>query len=101
MITIFYLVIKRVKRDLNDPVREFISTRHIKKLNIFITTYYWSYTWKEGIITPTFEPHFKFVLKYLDSAEKYITDPENITFFFTVSEGDVEKLSKLLVNYKN
>ena len=56
---------------------------------------------KRGIITPTFEPHFKFVLKYLDSAEKYITDPENITFFFTVSEGDVEKLSKLLVNYKN
>ena len=56
---------------------------------------------KRGIITPTFEPHFKFVLKYLDSAEKYITDPENITFYFTVSEGDVEKLSKLLVNYKN
>ena len=56
---------------------------------------------KRGIITPTFEPHFKFVLKYLDSAEKYITDPENITFFFTVSEGDVEKLSKLLVNFEN
>ena len=53
---------------------------------------------KRGIITPTFEPHFKFVLKYLDSAEKYITDPENITFYFTVSEGDVENyqtISKL------
>lgn len=31
---------------------------------------------KRAIITPTFKPHFKFVEKYLDSAARYLKDPE-------------------------
>lgn len=56
---------------------------------------------KKAIITPTFKPHFKFVEKYLDSALKYVLDPENVKFFFTVSDGEVVELSKRLEKYKH
>lgn len=58
-------------------------------------------TIKRAIITPTFQPHFKYVIKYLKSAMKYLSDPENIVFVFTVSESDVEVLDKLIESYKS
>lgn len=54
---------------------------------------------KKAIITPTFKPHFKFVDKYLESAKKYVSDPENVTFYLTVSESDVAELSSLVSKY--
>lgn len=46
---------------------------------------------KKAIITPTFKPHFKYVEKYLESAVKYVKDPENVTFVFTVSDNEVSE----------
>ncbi|TDQ57893.1 hypothetical protein EDC45_0959 [Mesocricetibacter intestinalis] len=56
---------------------------------------------RRAIITPTFQPHFKFVKKFLDSAIEYLVDPENVTFFFTVSESDFDKISVILEQYKS
>lgn len=55
---------------------------------------------KRAIITPTFKPHFKFVEKYLDSAARYLKDPENVTLIFTVSESEVAEFSIILNKYK-
>ena len=56
---------------------------------------------KRGIITPTFEPHFKFVDKYLESAMEFLEDPNEVTFFFTVSEKEIDKLESLIAKYKS
>ena len=56
---------------------------------------------KRGIITPTFEPHFKFVDKYLESAMDFLEDPNEVTFFFTVSEKEIDKLESLITKYKS
>lgn len=56
---------------------------------------------KRAIITPTFKPHFKYIKKYLESAKLYISDPENVTFFLTVSESDIAELSLLVTPYKD
>lgn len=56
---------------------------------------------KRAIITPTFEPHFKFVDKYLESAVTFIDDPNEVTFFFTVSEKEIDKFNILISKYRS
>lgn len=49
---------------------------------------------KYALITPTFEHHFKFIQKYLESYQKFVLDKENVKLFFTISKGEANDLKK-------
>ena len=54
---------------------------------------------KYAIITPTFEQHFKYVKKYLESYKKYVTDKEDITLLFTISRCEAESFKRITDEY--
>ncbi len=56
---------------------------------------------KYAIITPTFEPHFQFVEKYLESYQKYVIDKDNETLLFTISKEEEETFKKITDKYCN
>lgn len=56
---------------------------------------------KYAIITPTFEPHFKFVEKYLESYLKFVKDKENATLLFTISRNEASSFRKITDKYCN
>ena len=54
---------------------------------------------KNCIITPTFMPHFQYIIKYLKSADKYIEDKENIDFYFTISAKEKYEFKRIIEPY--
>lgn len=56
---------------------------------------------KYAIITPTFEPHFKFVDKYLESFDKFVVDKENVSLIFTISREENLNFRNILKKYEN
>ena len=56
---------------------------------------------KYAIVTPTFEPHFQYVDKFLKSCEKFILDKNNITIIFTISKNESLNFYKILKKYPN
>lgn len=48
-----------------------------------------------AIITPTFKDHFSFVEKYLQSFQKFLKDPEEVCFYFTVSSDEIPSLREI------
>lgn len=54
---------------------------------------------KYAVITPTFEPHFQFVEKYLESYKEFVIDKENVTLLFTISKDEQEAFKKITDKY--
>lgn len=56
---------------------------------------------KYAIITPTFEPHFKYVEKYLESYKKFVQDKDDITIIFTISKNEADQFKIITDKYCN
>jgi aminoglycoside N3'-acetyltransferase len=54
---------------------------------------------KYAVITPTFEPHFLFIEKYLESYKEFVTDKENVTLLFTISKEEEVAFKKITDKY--
>lgn len=54
-----------------------------------------------AIVTPTFIGHFQFIKPYLESFERFLKDPENVVFYFTISKNEEHKFQKIIKPYKN
>lgn len=54
---------------------------------------------KYAVITPTFEPHFQFIEKYLESYKKFVIDKENVTLLFTISKDEEKAFKKITDKY--
>ncbi len=54
---------------------------------------------KYAVITPTFEPHFQFVEKYLESYKEFVIDKETVTLLFTISKDEQEAFKKITDKY--
>lgn len=54
---------------------------------------------KYAVITPTFEPHFQFVEKYLESYKEFVIDKDNVTLLFTISKDEAESFKKITDKY--
>jgi hypothetical protein len=54
---------------------------------------------KYAVITPTFEPHFQFIEKYLESYKEFVIDKENITLLFTISKDEEDAFKKITDKY--
>lgn len=52
-----------------------------------------------AIITPTFQPHFIYIQKYLKSFEKFLEDPEAVQFYFTVSSKEIREFQHIVNNF--
>ena len=50
---------------------------------------------KYAIVTPTFQPHFIFIKKYLKSFSKYLQDKENVKFYFTIAKEELYEFQKI------
>jgi len=56
---------------------------------------------KYAIITPTFEPHFKYIKKYLESYKKYVQDKKEIEIIFTISKDEIKDFYKIIRKFDN
>jgi len=56
---------------------------------------------KYAIITPTFQPHFKYIDKYLESYNKFVSDKSEIEIIFTISKDENKAFQKILTKYKD
>lgn len=56
---------------------------------------------KYAVITPTFEPHFQFVEKYLESFDKFVIDKSEVAIIFTISKSESNKFNLIINKYKN
>lgn len=53
-----------------------------------------------AIVTPTFQPHFIYIERYLQSFDKYLQDPENVIFYFTISRSEEKCFLKVIRPYR-
>lgn len=56
---------------------------------------------KYAIITPTFEPHFQFVEKYLESYKTFVSDKDSVTLLFTISKDEACAFKKITDKYRD
>ena len=56
---------------------------------------------KYAIITPTFEPHFKYINKYLESYNRFVEDKNQIEIIFTISKQEDKPFQKIVKKYTN
>lgn len=56
---------------------------------------------KYAIITPTYQAHFNYIKRYLESYAKYVIDRNEIDLFFTISKAEEKVFAKITAPYKN
>ena len=54
-----------------------------------------------AIITPTFQPHFVYIKKYLESFKCFLQDPENVIYYFTISRDEATEFNEIIKPYSN
>lgn len=53
-----------------------------------------------AIITPTYEPHFQYIDKYLKSFDKFVLDKDKIKIYFVISSNEKENFEKIISKYR-
>lgn len=52
-----------------------------------------------AVVTPTYVGHFGFIKLYLESFMRFLQDPENVVFYFTISRDEEDEFKKIIKPY--
>lgn len=56
---------------------------------------------KYVIVTPTCEPHFTYIEKYLSSYKKFVLDKNEITIVFTILRQEAKHFERISYKYSD